>query len=94
MKEYQSLGAYAYHTKRRKKKLFGAQRQHLGEMLRELAKHKEGSIGRASELDHLYMCLSITTKHVILNVERYIKGKSMIAQRFGDLEQNFMGEKF
>ena len=49
MKEYQSLAHTRwdckYHVvfipKRRKKKLFGALRRHLGEVFRELAKHKE-----------------------------------------------------
>ncbi|CAI10004.1 Transposase, fragment [Aromatoleum aromaticum EbN1] len=52
MKEYQSLSHTRwdckYHVvfipKRRKKKLFGALRRHVGEMLHELAAHKESKI--------------------------------------------------
>ena len=52
MKEYQSLAHTRwdckYHIvfipKRRKKKLFGALRRHLGEVFRELALHKESAV--------------------------------------------------
>ena len=52
MKEYQSLSHTRwdckYHVvfipKRRKQKVFGALRRHLGEIFKELAEHKESQV--------------------------------------------------
>ena len=105
MKEYQSLAHTRwdckYHIvfipKRRKKKLFGALRRHLGEVFRELAQHKESAVveGRLMP-DHVYICLSIPPKYAVSNVVGYIKGKSAItiARRFGGRTRNFTGEVF
>ena len=68
MKEYKSLSHTRwdckYHVvfipKRRKKAIFGSLRRHLGEIFRELAKHKESEVveGRLMP-DHVQMCLSV-----------------------------------
>lgn len=84
MKEYQSLAHTRrdckYHVvfipKKRKKRMFGMLRRHLGEMFRELAKHREAEVveGRLMP-DHVHMCLSIPPKYAVSNVVGYIKGK-------------------
>ena len=98
MKEYQSLSHTRwdckYHVvfipKRRKKRIFGAVRKHLGEMLHEIAGHKGWKIVEGNLMsDHIHMCISIPSKYAISNVVGYIKGKSaiQIARRFGQLVQ-------
>lgn len=83
--------------KRRKQKLFGTLRQHLGEIFHELATHKESKIVEGHLMpDHVHMCLSIPPKYAVSNVVGYIKGKSAIAiaRRFRGRERNFTGEVF
>lgn len=105
MKEYQSLSHTRwdckYHVvfipKRRKKKVFGALRRHLGEIFHELAGHKESRIVEGHVMpDHIHICLSIPPKYSVSNVVGYLKGKSAIAiaRRFGGRKQNFTGEVF
>ena len=105
MKEYQSLAHTRwdckYHIvfipKRRKKKLFGALRRHLGEVFRELAQHKESAVVEGHLMpDHVHICLSIPPKYAVSNVVGYIKGKSAItiARRLGGRTRNFTGEVF
>jgi len=105
MKEYQSLAHTKwdckYHVvfipKRRKKKIFGVLRRHLGEVFRELAKHKEAEVVEDHLMsDHVHMCLRIPPKYAVSNVVGYMKGKSAItiARRFGGRERNFTGEVF
>ena len=68
MKEYQSLSHTRwdckYHVvfipKRRKKRIFGELRRHLGEMFRDLAGHKESKIVEGHLMgNHVHMCISI-----------------------------------
>ena len=83
--------------KRRKKQIFGALRRHLGEILRELAGHKESKVEEGHlMLDHVHMCISIPPKRAVSNVVGYIKGKSaiQIARQFGGRRRNFTGENF
>ncbi len=105
MKEYQSLSHTGwdckYHVvfipKYRKKRIFGTLRRHLGEILRELAEHKESRILEGHLMpDHVHMCISIPPKYSVSNVVGYIKGKSAIAiaRRFGGRTRNFTGEVF
>lgn len=105
MKEYQSLSHtrwdckyhVVYIPKRRKRKVFGLVRRHLGQMLHELALHKESRIVEGHLMpDHIHMCISIPPKYSVSNVVGYIKGKSaiMIARQFGGRERNFTGENF
>lgn len=94
MKAYQSLAHTRwdckYHIvfipKRRKKKLFGALRRHLGEVFRELAQHKENAVVEGHLMsDHMHICLSIPPNYAVSNVVGCIKGKSAItiARWFG-----------
>lgn len=105
MKEYQSLSHtrwdckyhVVYIPKRRRKKVFGAVRRHLGEIFHELASHKESKIVEGHLMpEHIHMCISIPPKYAVSNVVGYIKGKSaiMIARQFGGRERNFTGENF
>ena len=105
MKEYQSLAHTRwdckYHVvfipKRRKKKVFGVLRRQLGEVFRELVKHKESEVVEGHLMpDHVHMCLSIPPKYAVSNVVGYIKGKSAItiARRFVGRARNFTGEVF
>ena len=105
MKEYQSLSHTRwdckYHIvfipKKRKKKIFGELRKHLGEIFHELAKHQESKIVEGHLMsDHVHICISIPPKYAVSKVVGYIKGKSAIAiaRRFGGRERNFTGEVF
>ena len=105
MKEYKSLSHTRwdckYHVvlipKRRKKLIFTELRKYLGDIFRELGKHKEAEIVEGHLMpDHVHMCLSIPPKLAVSNVVGYIKGKSaiMIAIKFGGKTRNFAGESF
>ena len=105
MKEYQSLAHTRwdckYHVvfipKRRKKAIFVSLRRHLGEIFRELAKHKESEVVEGHLMaDHVHMCLSVPPKYSVSQVVGYIKGKSAItiARKFGGRARNFTGEVF
>ena len=105
MKEYQSLSHTRwdckYHIvfipKRRKKAIFGSLRRQLGEIFRELARHKEAEVVEGHLMpDHVHMCVSIPPKVAVANVVGYIKGKSAItiARKFMGRERNFTGEVF
>jgi len=81
MKEYQSLSHTRwdckYHVvfipKRRKKRVFGVLRQHLGEMFHELASHKEAKIVEGHLMgDHVHICISIPPKYAVSNVVGYL----------------------
>ena len=105
MKEYQSLSHTRwdckYHVvfipKRRKKSIFGVLRRHLGEVFRELARHKEAEVVEGHLMpDHVHICLSIPPKIAVSSVVGYMKGKSAItiARKFMGRERNFTGEVF
>ena len=105
MKEYQSLShtrwdckyLVVFIPKRRKKRIFGAVRKHLGKMLHELAGHKGSKIVEGHLMpDHIHMCISIPPKYAVANVVGYIKGKSaiQIARKYVGRQCNFTGESF
>ena len=105
MKNYQSLHHTKwdckYHVvfipKRRKEKIFGVLRKHLGDIFHELAKQKESRIEVGHlHLDHVHICISIPPKYAVSNVIGYIKGKSAIsiARNFMGRRRNFSGENF
>ena len=105
MRELQSLNHTRWHCKyhivfipkRRKKRLYGSLRRHLGEILRELAKQKESEVVEGHLLaDHVHMCVSIPPKLAVSNVVGFIKGKSAIsiARNFMGRKRNFGGESF
>ena len=105
MKEYQSLSHtrwdckyhVVYIPKRRKKRIFGQLRRHLGEVFRELAEQRGCQIVEGHLMpDHVHMCISIPPKYSVSSVVGYLKGKSAItiARRFGGRTRNFTGEVF
>ena len=105
MKAYQSLshtrwdGKYhiVFIPKKRKKRIFGRLRQHLGEIFPGLARQQEAKLVEGHLMpDHVPICLSIPPKYAVSRVVGYLKGKSAItiARRFGGRERNFTGEVF
>jgi putative transposase len=105
MKDYQSLchsrWDCRYHVvfipKRRKKKIYGSLRRHLGKMFRDLAQQKESEVVEGHlKSDHVHMCLSIPPKYAVANVIGYLKGKSAIgiARNLMGKTRNFTGENF
>ncbi len=71
MKEYQSLTHtrwdckchVVFIPKKRKMRIFGVLRQHLGAIFRELAKHNKVDVVEGHLMsNHVHMCLSIPPK--------------------------------
>lgn len=83
--------------KYRRKVLYGRIRQHLGEVIRELARQRESSVleGHLCS-DHVHVYIAIPPKYAVAQVVGYIKGKSAIhiARTFGKRTRNFTGENF
>ena len=81
----------------RRKVLYGRIRQHLGEVIRELARQRESLIleGHLCS-DHVHVYIAIPPKYAVAQVVGYIKGKSAIhiARTFGGRTRNFTGENF
>ena len=105
MKDYKSLchtrWDCKYHVvfipKRRKKRIFGTLRKHLGRMFHELARQKECEIVEGHlQADHVHMCISIPPKYAVASIVGYIKGKSAIriARNLMGRRRNFTGENF
>jgi putative transposase len=105
MDEYESLNhtkwECKYHVvfipKCRRKVLYGQLRQHLGEVFRKLAAHKESRIEEGHlRPDHVHMMISIPPKYAVSQVIGYIKGKSAIhlARVYGERKRNFVGQHF
>lgn len=105
MKEYQGLSHtrwdckyhVVYIPKRRKKRIFGQLRHHLGEVFHELAEQRGCKIVEGHLMpDHVHMCISIPPKYSVSSVVGCLKGKSAItiARRFGGRKRNFVGEVF
>ena len=83
--------------KYRKKALYGALRQHLGDLLRQLAMQRESRIEEGHLMrDHVHMLVSIPPKYSVSQVVGYLKGKSAIhiARTFMGKPRNFTGESF
>jgi len=83
--------------KYRKKALYGALRQQLGDLLRQLAMERESRIEEGHLMrDHVHMLVSIPPKYSVSQVVGYLKGKSAIhiARTFMGKPRNFTGESF
>ena len=83
--------------KYRKKALYGALRQQLGEVLKQLAMQRESRIEEGHLMrDHVHMLVSIPPKYSVSQVVGYVKGKSAIhiARTFMGKPRNFTGESF
>ena len=105
MNDIQSLSHTAwdckYHLVRipkyRKKVIYGQLRKHLGDILKELALHKESKILEGHLMgDHVHMMVSIPPKYSVSQVVGYIKGKSAIhiARTYAGHSRNFVGQNF
>ena len=83
--------------KYRRKKIYGAIRQHLGEIFHEVAKQKESRILEGHlKGGHVHMCISIPPKFAVSSVVCFMKGKSAIsiARNFLGRKRSFTGESF
>ena len=81
----------------RRKVLYGELRRHLGEVFKELARHRESRIEEGHlQPDHVHMMISIPPKYSVSQVIGYIKGKSAIhvARVYGERKRNFVGQHF
>lgn len=81
----------------RRRVLYAELRQYLGEVFRELARHKESKVEEGHLMpDHVHMMLSIPPKYSVSQVVGYIKGKSAIhmARVYGERKRNFVGANF
>ena len=81
----------------RRRTLYGQLRQHLGEVFRNLAEHKESRILEGHLMpDHVHMLIAIPPKYAVSQVVGYIKGKSAIhlARVYGERKRNFVGQHF
>lgn len=68
--------------KRRRKTLYAALRNHLGEVFHRLTGQKESRIEEGHLMpDHVHMLISIPAKYAVSSVVGYIKGKSAIHLR-------------
>ena len=83
--------------KYRRKTLYGYIRQHLGDVIRELARQRESQVleGHVCS-DHIHVYIAIPPKYAVAQVVGYIKGKSAIhiARTFGGRSRNFTGGHF
>ena len=83
--------------KYRKRALYGALRQQLGDVLKQLAMQRESRIEEGHLMnDHVHMLVSIPPKYSVSQVVGYVKGKSAIhiARTFMGKPRNFTGESF
>lgn len=81
----------------RQKVLYGRLRQHLGELLKDLAKQQGCQILEGHlRPDHIHILISIPPKVSVSKVIGYIKGKSAIAiaRTYVGRRKNFAGQSF
>ena len=83
--------------KYRKKAIDGQLRAYLGDVFRQLARHRESQVEEGHLLaGHVHLLVSIPPKYSVSQVIGYIKGKSaiQIAREFADRGRNFAGQHF
>jgi len=81
----------------RRRALFEQLRRDLGEVFRDLARHRESRILEGHLMpDHVRMLISIPPKYAVSQVIGYLKGKSAIhlARVYGGRKRNFVGQHF
>jgi putative transposase len=81
----------------RRRALYEQLRRHLGEVFRDLARHRESRILKGHLMpDHVHMLISIPPKYAVSQVIGYLKGKSAIhlARVYGGRKRNFVGQHF
>ena len=83
--------------KRRKKVIYGELRRELGQVFRELVRHREGKVEEGHLMgDHVHMLVSIPPKYSVSQGVGYVKGKSAIyiARTYSERKKNFTGQHF
>ena len=83
--------------KRRRKRLYGQLKKHLGEVFHRLAQQKESQILEGHMMaDHVHMLMSIPPKYAVSQVVGFIKGKSAIhlARVYAERKRSFVGQHF
>lgn len=83
--------------KYRKKSLYGALREHLGEVFKALADQRESQVLEGHLCpDHVHMLIAIPPKYAVSDVVGFIKGKAAIhiARTYMGKRQNFTGQSF
>jgi len=83
--------------KYRKKTIFKELRPYLGEVIRNLASHRESRIEEGHLMaDHVHILISIPPKYSVSQVIGYVKGKSAIAiaRQYMGKSRNFTGQSF
>jgi putative transposase len=83
--------------KYRKKTLYGQLRKYLGQVFKDLARHRESEVLEGHMMpDHVHMLLSIPPKYSVAQVVGYIKGKSAIhvARNYLGKRKSFTGAHF
>ena len=81
----------------RRKVLYGQLRQHLAQVLHDLAGQKESKILEGHlQADHVHMLVSIPPKYSVAQVVGFIKGKSAIhlARSYLGRRKNYTGMHF
>ena len=81
----------------RQKVLYGKLRQHLGTILKDLARQQGCEILEGHlRPDHIHILISIPPKHSVSKIMGFIKGKSAIAiaRTFLGRRKNFSGQSF
>ena len=81
----------------RKKILFGQLQRHLGDVLHELASHKQSKIHEGHmKGDHLHTLISIPPKYAVSQAVSYIKVKRAIhiARQYMSTRKNFTDQHF
>jgi len=77
--------------------MYSQLRNHLGEVIRNLARHKESEVIEGHLMpDHIHMLISIPPKYSVSQVIGYMKGKSAIhiARSYLGRRKNFTGQHF
>jgi putative transposase len=83
--------------KYRRKALYKERRQHLGEVFRSLAEHKECRIEKGHLMpDHVHMLIAIPPKYSVAQVIGFLKGKAAIhiARTYTGRRKNYTGHHF
>jgi putative transposase len=83
--------------KYRKKTLYGQLRKYLGQVFKDLARHRESEVLEGHMMpDHVHMLLSIPPKYSVAQVVGYIKDKSAIrvARNYLGKRKSFTGAHF
>ncbi len=80
--------------KYRKKILYGQCRKRVGEILRELARHKEVEVVEGNAvIDHIHIVLRIPPRNSVAEILGYMKGKSAIRIHFENGKRNPLSQK-